>query len=54
VIIRPGESGPDHEREFMVEVRVNGKTVGQGMGKTKKSAEQQAAYKALLAAKGKE
>ena len=49
-----GESGPDHEREFMVEVRVNGKTVGQGMGKTKKSAEQQAAYKALLAAKGKE
>lgn len=48
------ESGPDHEREFMVEVRVNGKTVGQGMGKTKKSAEQQAAYKALLAVKGKE
>lgn len=49
-----GESGPDHEREFIVEVRVNGKTMGQGTGKTKKAAEQQAAYKALLAAKGKE
>lgn len=49
-----GESGPDHEREFIVEVRVNGKTAGEGIGKTKKSAEQQAAYKALLAAKGKE
>lgn len=46
------EYGPDHNREFAVEARVNGKTVGKGIGKTKKAAEQQAAYKALLAAKG--
>ncbi len=43
------EYGPDHSREFVVEARVNGNTVG-----TKKGAEQQAAYEALLAAKVKE
>ncbi len=48
------EYGPDHNREFVVEARVNGRTVGKGIGKTKKSAEQQAAYEALLAAKGEE
>ena len=48
------EYGPDHSREFVVEARVNGKTVGKGIGKTKKGAEQQAAYEALLAAKVKE
>ena len=48
------EYGPDHNREFVVEARVNGKAVGKGTGKTKKAAEQQAAYEALLAAKGKE
>ena len=48
------EYGPDHSREFVVEARVNGNTVGKGIGKTKKGAEQQAAYEALLAAKVKE
>ncbi len=48
------EYGPDHNREFVVEARVNGRPVGKGIGKTKKSAEQQAAYEALLAAKGEE
>jgi ribonuclease-3 len=36
-------SGPDHSRLFWIEVRVNEKTFGPGMGKNKKSAEQEAA-----------
>lgn len=44
------EYGPDHSREFVIEARVNGRPMGKGMGRTKKSAEQQAAYEALLAA----
>ncbi len=42
------ESGPDHCKEFTVKVIVDGKTVGEGMGRTKKAAEQQAAYNAIL------
>jgi ribonuclease-3 len=36
-------SGPDHNRLFWIEVRVNDQTFGPGMGKNKKSAEQEAA-----------
>jgi ribonuclease-3 len=36
-------SGPDHDRLFWVEVTVNGTTFGPGMGKNKKTAEQEAA-----------
>jgi ribonuclease-3 len=36
-------TGPDHNRLFRIEVRVNDKTFGPGMGKNKKSAEQEAA-----------
>ena len=42
-----GESGPDHMKLFEVEVRLNGKPIGAGEGKTKKEAEQQAAKSAL-------
>ncbi|MBD5157362.1 MAG: ribonuclease III [Butyrivibrio sp.] len=42
------ESGPDHCKEFTVRVIVDGKTVGEGSGRTKKAAEQQAAYNAIL------
>lgn len=42
------ESGPEHDKTFVVEVRMEGECLGQGAGKTKKAAEQQAAYKALL------
>lgn len=42
------ESGPDHCKEFCVEVRVEGKVIGEGKGRTKKAAEQQAAYNAIL------
>jgi ribonuclease-3 len=36
-------SGPDHDRLFWIEVQVADKTFGPGMGKNKKSAEQEAA-----------
>lgn len=42
------EQGPDHDKCFIAEVRLNGKAIGQGSGRTKKAAEQQAAYQALL------
>ena len=43
-----GESGPDHEKVFSFVVKLNGKVVGQGEGKSKKEAEQAAAGDALL------
>ena len=39
--------GPDHEREFEVEVWFNGKAMGSGLGKSKAQAEQKAATVAL-------
>ena len=42
-----GESGPDHKKEFTVEVMINGHAVSEGRGSSKKNAEQQAAYNAL-------
>ena len=43
-----GEEGPEHNKVFKAEARVNGEVIGVGEGKTKKSAEQHAAYQALL------
>ena len=42
------EQGPDHNKIFEVEARIGGKAWGRGKGSSKKSAEQQAAYEALL------
>jgi ribonuclease-3 len=42
-----GESGPDHDKQFVVEVSLNGKPVGQGTGTSKKRAEQMAAQAAI-------
>lgn len=42
------ESGPEHDKLFRVSVNMEGDTLGTGEGKTKKMAEQQAAYRALL------
>lgn len=42
-----GESGPDHDKRFEVEVRLNGETLGKGSGSSKKRAEQDAAREAL-------
>ncbi len=39
--------GPDHAREFTVEVRVDGQPLGRGKGKSKKAAEEEAARSAL-------
>ena len=41
------ESGPDHNKTFTFSVSVDGETVGEGSGKTKKEAEQMAARRAL-------
>ena len=44
-----GESGPDHDKQFTVEVTLNGNVVGSGHGGSKKRAEQDAARTALEA-----
>jgi ribonuclease-3 len=41
------EAGPAHERSFVVAAEVAGQELGQGEGKTKKAAEQEAALQAL-------
>lgn len=48
-----GETGPDHDKQFHVEAYLNNQLIGCGVGRTKKSAEQQAAYEALLKMKGR-
>ena len=42
------ECGPEHNKTFRVSVCMEGECIGQGRGRTKKAAEQQAAYQALL------
>ena len=42
-----GESGPDHDKQFMVELTLNGTVVGSGVGTSKKRAEQAAAQAAI-------
>ena len=41
------ESGPDHDKKFTVQVSLNGKVEGEGIGSSKKRAEQDAAHKAI-------
>ena len=43
-----GESGPDHQKVFQVEVWVGGERLSNGHGSTKKEAEQRAASSALI------
>jgi ribonuclease-3 len=42
-----GESGPDHDKQFFVEVTLNGQLIGKGSGSSKKRAEQDAARSAI-------
>ncbi len=42
-----GQSGPDHNKSFAVELSLNGQVVGRGEGTSKKRAEQDAARNAL-------
>jgi ribonuclease III len=41
------EFGPDHQKHFRVEVRINGTTWGSGIGRNKKEAEQRTAKEVL-------
>ncbi len=41
-------TGPEHNKQFFVEVFVGKKLLGKGAGKSKKAAEQEAAYQALI------
>lgn len=42
------ESGPDHAKEFVICCQIDGETLGTGRGRSKKAAEQKAAYEAIL------
>lgn len=42
-----GEDGPDHDKHFTVEVRLNSNVIGRGESRSKKGAEQLAAKEAL-------
>ncbi|MEZ3474711.1 MAG: ribonuclease III [Lachnospiraceae bacterium] len=48
-----GEEGPDHDKQFSVEAYLDERLIGSGVGRTKKAAEQQAAYEALKKLKGR-
>jgi ribonuclease-3 len=42
------DEGPDHEKTFFADVVVDGRTRGEGVGRTKKAAEQEAASRAIV------
>lgn len=48
-----GEEGPDHNKSFTVEVLMGDCILGKGTGKSKKAAEQQAAFEAIMKLKAK-
>lgn len=43
-----GESGPDHDKVFRIELWIGSQKMSTGEGHTKKAAEQEAAYQALI------
>ena len=43
-----GETGPDHDKVFAVDLYIAGELKSSGKGRTKKAAEQDAAYQCLL------
>lgn len=47
------EEGPAHERTFVVQLFIGEKGFEEGRGRTKKSAEQEAAYRTIMTLKGK-
>ncbi len=47
-----GETGPDHDKKFLVDVMIGDTVLGHGIGRTKKAAEQEAAYQAIIRLKG--
>lgn len=49
-----GEKGPEHDKIFSAEVCIGGTSMGKGSGRTKKAAEQMAAYRAICRLKREE
>ena len=47
------EEGPDHDKKFVVDVLIGRTPKGRGCGRTKKAAEQEAAYRVIIKLKGK-
>ena len=47
-------SGPDHNKTYDVEVRIDGRAYGRGEAHSKKAAEQEAAYQAILKLRNRE
>ncbi len=47
-----GEEGPNHNKKFLVRVLIKGQPYGMGSGRTKKAAEQEAAYEAIIRLQG--
>ena len=43
-----GEKGPDHDKSFEACVKIGDEEIGRGKGRTKKAAEQKAAYNGIL------
>lgn len=41
------EAGPDHQKQFTIEARIGEQVIGTGVGRSKKTAEQHAAYEAI-------
>ncbi len=48
------EEGPDHNKSFEICARIGGAEIGRGTGRTKKAAEQVAAYNGILKLKAEE
>jgi ribonuclease-3 len=48
-----GQEGPDHDRRFLVAIRLEGREYGRATGRSKKEAEQSAAAKALEVIEGR-
>ena len=46
------EEGPDHDKKFVVRLFIGEKAFEEGIGRTKKAAEQEAAYKTIITLKG--
>lgn len=41
------EEGPDHQKQFTIEARLGNEVIGRGVGRSKKTAEQHAAFEAI-------
>ena len=48
-----GEEGPDHDKSFRVSAYIGEEEYGVGIGRTKKGAEQVAAYQSILKLRSK-